>query len=875
MTTRHVPIPIEHVLSDLLAAPFATEAAFTLNVRTLDPGMNGATGEFWRRIERGLLERTPGFDPDEAVCLRDEAWFADGGAGPRRLSALLRDVGVGMLTLVGPTYDPGLRTLVALADGTDARMARQAWRWLTFCLPEDLLVGAARDAAHHPATVEVCSRVLDRQLRERRFIESHLHLGASLSPGMLWIAALCTLARPATKEAHFAGPEAPFREGADFAAWLLRGAIARQLLAEFLAARRGPIAQVPSFHVFLQRRLFELASTDGHLAASSLETALGELTSGGLAAISPVSYQRLRPTYARLAGQAAHLPNLDSLDALAAADPIARFYPGTSPQRPAEVSFISDALAYLRMADDACFESLFWQVVRLRCLLYRDHVQRPRTQGLTWFMRFFERLTRVKNGVAHRAFIEAACLGGGPGLRALEFRTSPRDNRSQLDQFVRQMADMQGVGGTRPPSPYVGDTELGLILHFTRQRHAKRTAPPAFGAAAHADPSGPGNAGVRYRAYYRERRAETLAVAGALRQGGLALQYLRGLDACSDEVAIPIWVLAPLLRHLRTVAAEVAAATSGAVGQAIPGLELTLHAGESFPHVLGGLRRIDEALRLLRSGDRIGHGLALGWDVAEWARSTGRVSMAAEERLFDLIWESRLAAEGIATPPGRMDYVVAQIHTLTSDIFGEPMTPAESRDMVDHLWDEQFLRSAGFASGAPVDVGRFADRASRAAFLHLSDAEVYKRGQKVVKVTPAGDAAAMQLLRDALIAKVARRGVVIEINPSSNLLIGNAGDLAGHPVFRLSHLSKGAGLPAVRVTLGSDDPSTFAARLRSDYQHLLDAASRLCDSEHEAELWLDTLRATGLDVRFTVERRELLSPGSVPPLPPLDVPPPP
>ena len=53
-------------------------------------------------------------------------------------------------------------------------------------------------------------------------------------------------------------------------------------------------------------------------------------------------------------------------------------------------------------------------------------------------------------------------------------------------------------------------------------------------------------------------------------------------------------------------------------------LRTTIHSGEDFVHLVGGLRRVSEAVHYLdlHDGDRIGHGVALGVDVESWVKKT-------------------------------------------------------------------------------------------------------------------------------------------------------------------------------------------------------------------------------------------------------------
>ena len=94
----------------------------------------------------------------------------------------------------------------------------------------------------------------------------------------------------------------------------------------------------------------------------------------------------------------------------------------------------------------------------------------------------------------------------------------------------------------------------------------------------------------------------------------------------------------------------------------------------------------------------------------------------------------------------------------------------------------------------------------------------------------------------------------MEVNPSSNLMIGDLGDLDEHPIWRLRPVKPDDETPPVSVCIGSDDPLTFATNLPHEYQLLFDAIVRSGESLEVALNWLDAARATGMRARFTLPR---------------------
>ena len=110
-------------------------------------------------------------------------------------------------------------------------------------------------------------------------------------------------------------------------------------------------------------------------------------------------------------------------------------------------------------------------------------------------------------------------------------------------------------------------------------------------------------------------------------------------------------------------------------------------------------------------------------------------------------------------------------------------------------------------------------------------------------------------LQGELRRKVGLRGITVEVNPTSNLLIGDLGDLTGHPLWRLRPPRPGSvDIPPVAICIGSDDPVVFGSDLRQEYQCLADAMTLAGLSDEEIRQWLDRTRASGLESRFTLGR---------------------
>jgi hypothetical protein len=549
------------------------------------------------------------------------------------------------------------------------------------------------------------------------------------------------------------------------------------------------------------------------------------------------------------------------------------------PRRPTpEMRFVAQGLDYLeQQPGDRMFELLFWQVVRIRALFYRHVVQRPLTPGLQWFVRFYSRMKSVSNTIRKGLLLRAAAEQGGfrDGLRSLEVRISPDPSISTLLDEVTEIenaaASLPGSGDG--PAGRVKDPkfEYGIVLHFSRSRSKRALdgTPDAHGLWSHSDPGSDfepkkiGNpSGYRFSQFYKEKRQEAMAVSWLLWHYPIALEVVRGLDLCTDELGVPTWVFVPLIRHVRAVCKASSAHLLRVLGLEVPPLRMTVHAGEDFVHLLTGLRHVDEVGFHrgfdFRQGDRIGHGLALGIDPRGWASRAGRIPMIREERLFDLVWEwAWYGREGSHPPGGRQSVVDQEIARISEKIFGRACSPYELDKLMRNLHDPAMLRYLRFPDGPLPRLERARSDASKDLRLmaaYLTDQEVFLQGRKIEWVDPAAEGEILAEIQAGIRRTYGEYGIAIEVNPTSNLLIGDLQDLRNHPLWRLRPPRLDVDSPPVAVCIGSDDPLTFGTNLRQEYQFLHDALVLAGLTDDQAFEWLDQARASGLQNRFTLPR---------------------
>jgi hypothetical protein len=843
---RLSPIPNGLLEVDVVAYPIATEAAFTLGITSLDPALDSVTGQLWRAAEVDLLRTFTGITVEHVTTVRDLEWFGAPGGQTRPLSIWFRDLAGRYLERRGPDFAPRRRP-AANAD----------LRWIARVLPPDLLAAGLWQGADRPSWLVDSPPPTTLHLREAGFAETHLHIGAGLEFGSHWISTLFTLLDPRADLARFQSPGGAFMDGSQLADWLLRAAIARQFLGEHLATRRA--GGKAGFEPFVTGRLKAEVVPLGLRVILPLRAAVRDVMRGRLDTTHDLKTTRWafrRYCHAVTGYAAGAASNFSHLD------PLEPYFPAQAPAGVStELLFAAAALREMEQTGDADndFALAFWQTTRLRNIYYRHLTQRALTPGLAWFVRYFDRIGAGRQVTPLRELVQVAAevSGAGRGLHYFEFRTSPPvqvdAGRSYIEDVFSALPRARGL------------KEAALVYHFIRAAGGGKTKglPHAHGRDTHGNPA-PGKVnprGYRYQSYAAGLRRQALVVARLLACHPHLLVQLRAIDLCTDELAVPVWAFVGSFRALRAVGERVSTYLAQ-YGRNVPPLRRTVHAGEDYPHLLTGLRLVGDTVRRLdlQPGDRLGHALALGFDPDRWAQTTGAAVLPLDVRLFDLAWEwdCRTGPRGVGLDATRAGYLERELRSLSGELFGRGLSPQEVSQLADDLHDPETLKLAGYPNGPRP---KTATRRIKRVVRYLREPALFIAGSKPVVVDAAAEARAVEELQTWLRGEVAGRGLAVEINPTSNFLIGNLGEWPRHPLFRMNP-PEGGGVNPVPLVVGSDDPLVFATGLPDEYSALERALADAGVPKPAAHRWLDEVRATGVKFRFTL-------PNSIEPIDPL------
>lgn len=187
------------------------------------------------------------------------------------------------------------------------------------------------------------------------------------------------------------------------------------------------------------------------------------------------------------------------------------------------------------------------------------------------------------------------------------------------------------------------------------------------------------------------------------------------------------------------------------------------------------------------------------------------------------------------------------------------MAPYTLEKFVGHLHSENALRDVRYPDCSIVRVSTLQESEMNEYDLlrcYLTDPEVFKRGHEIEWINVRPEIESMMVLQNYVRKRMAALGIVVEVNPTSNLLIGNLTDLKNHPFWRLNPPVGTGDPPPVSICIGSDDPLTFATNLRREYALLYESLVDGGLSASQAGDWLEKIRAMGWNSRFTLKLKE-------------------
>lgn len=364
---------------------------------------------------------------------------------------------------------------------------------------------------------------------------------------------------------------------------------------------------------------------------------------------------------------------------------------------------------------------------------------------------------------------------------------------------------------------------------------------------------------------------------------------LKGVDACTSEDGCRPEVFACAFRVLKNHI------VSGRNNEKrMPQLRLSYHVGEENQDVLDGLRAIDEAVYFLNlgNGDRLGHATMLGVNAAEWYRKRDyMISIRQQDYLDNVAWlYQQTIRYQLPNQNDLLEYLEKEFHVYFERIYREALDKEyadlnlKDFDIYSYYaaWElrgdqPEYYKQGHYSqrmrrptmwedygvNGLVMKEKRYMEKATLLYHAYHYSRRVRESGKEpIVKKIPLHLIRGIQEIQKRMMKKIARKGIAIETNPSSNVLIGGV-TYGRHPI--VSFYNKGLtnnvedlnSCAQICVSINTDDSGVFITSLTNEYALIAKAMESLLDEEgnriYKKDMvydWINRIRKMGNEQSF-------------------------
>lgn len=413
-------------------------------------------------------------------------------------------------------------------------------------------------------------------------------------------------------------------------------------------------------------------------------------------------------------------------------------------------------------------------------------------------------------------------------VKKIEFRIAPK-KRGELQQLQKELEkeNQKVFEKYRQKYPNITKIKFGIIIHYIKNEKLAQDARYYVTG--------------RFSSYRNEIRNKANVVAKILESDARIFELeelakfnkkILAIDAANVEVGCPPEVFAV---HFRKHRKQIESAG---------GIAFTFHVGEEFKTLESGIRNIDEAIDYLeyQRGDRLGHALALGFDVDKYFKKKRyKIITSIQDYLDNIVW-----MYGLFTRKGiyQTEYVnylrdlyERNMHKLLNhpvsinDYLHSMALRSDNIDIYSKLdvvksieeINEQMSNFYCFDRNSNVDWYNEAflnPRARELNYFYLYNIDLLKRSKEPKEFAIDSIWIEMVKLAQSIVKeKLIQRGIVVEANPSSNRKISSVNKYIDLPFFRMNtfKLDDNLNEKHVAITINTDDSAIFQTNLSNEY----------------------------------------------------------
>lgn len=523
---------------------------------------------------------------------------------------------------------------------------------------------------------------------------------------------------------------------------------------------------------------------------------------------------------------------------------------------------------------------------KVRCLF----IQNDHRKGFSHFQEFDHRKEGfLKDDIYTQLlpFLAVHNTIGNQSIRKLELRITPKESKSLLVDAIQKLnkcitnpafrfAESSFPNITSNGIIKECDCQIGYIVHFIKRK--EKSSPNKDIITDYFQ--------CRNHDLRRSLYKQAFAIANTLKSQKVFMYHfgekqqeknikLIGVDAAGSEFDSRPEVFGPVYRFLKQTYRTMSLEDDRF--QAHSFLGFTYHVGEDFYDIVDGLRAIDEALRFLNleKGDRIGHGVALGINAKTYYDTRHNTIVLPKQVLLDnIVWIlHNIHIIGINDCQDFEQRLIIKFHSLFSEIYGSDTEGEMAFEFIDNnIYYESWLLRGDDPS--LYKTGQFVDSEMFFPYLHNRfDEEIIHAGKNTMAkelyyryhfnsiVKTKGlqmtefhfeptDVEIIEKLQLRMCEKISRCGIIVEMNPTSNLRITDISRYIDHPILKMdrndlvsdTHRDMAS---QMLVTINTDDQGIFATSLEKEYTLMAAALSKdKKNSEHSILRWLNHIRET-------------------------------
>lgn len=516
------------------------------------------------------------------------------------------------------------------------------------------------------------------------------------------------------------------------------------------------------------------------------------------------------------------------------------------------------------------FRKIFFQYIRIKHHIFNIYVQENTITGLQYFQRYYGKNSKAGNfikNIEEKDYWEIVIREQFQNkyLEKIEFRLSVKDSDKDLfkdivaflSAYQKILHESYCIKKEEEYVPYKRLPRVGIIFHFIKNEDTEISSKCFYEACDYLKKEEEGYHSFLYYGNLQKKYQQQLEQVKEMRiKYPILSKYIVGIDAASLENATPIQIFAPIFENARDSSCEPIFIQKDGIECSLQSLCFTFHAGEDFRHLLSGLRRIYEVVHYCKfhAGDRIGHGIALGLSAEFWQKRNPVVILPQMELLENYIWAFDLLRNSENEVTKQLFYLEEKIEQLSEKIYGSIINISTliraykkefKKSLMNIDYENKELKEK-FCKNMPNNTILWNEK----KLYYAKHCQYYlNRMVKPIHIEiTQQDVEIIKNVQIILEEYLGQAGIVIEINPSSNVVIGEMDSLFDHHSYTINHFMDAKN--NVMICVNTDDPSLFNTNISNELCYIYYGLMEKKCNKELALNWIEKLRKNGIECSF-------------------------